>query len=141
MKFLAAILILASSAANAFVAKTYDAQVVRVLDGDTVVIAANYLPEPLKPELSVRIFGIDTPEKAPRAKCIAEAELGLAATAFTKQAVANAKTIQVSIMAWDKYGGRVLGDLLLNGNSLSKMLIDAGLARRYFGEKKESWCN
>lgn len=140
MKALAAILLLASGASSAFMAKTYDAEVIRVLDGDTVVIAARYLPEPLKPELAVRVFGVDTPEKAPRAKCIAEAERGLAATAFTKQAVANATTVQVSIMSWDKYGGRVLGDLLLNGNSLSKMLIDAGLARRYFGEKKESWC-
>ena len=44
---------------------TYDAQIVRVNDGDTVVIAAPFLPQPLKPELAVRIFGVDTPEKGP----------------------------------------------------------------------------
>jgi len=32
---------------------TYDAQIVRVSDGDTVVIAAPFLPAPLKPELAV----------------------------------------------------------------------------------------
>jgi endonuclease YncB( thermonuclease family) len=41
---------------------TYDAQIVRINDGDTVVIAAPFLPAPLKPELAVRIFGVDTPE-------------------------------------------------------------------------------
>jgi hypothetical protein len=29
---------------------TYDAQILRVTDGDTVVIAAPFLPAPLKPE-------------------------------------------------------------------------------------------
>lgn len=42
---------------------TYDAQILRVSDGDTVVIAAPFLPKPLKPELAVRVFGVDTPEK------------------------------------------------------------------------------
>ena len=41
---------------------TYDAQVIRVSDGDTIVISAPFLPAPLKPELAVRIFGVDTPE-------------------------------------------------------------------------------
>ena len=40
----------------------YDAVIKRVIDGDTVVIQAPYLPKPLKPEISVRIFGVDTPE-------------------------------------------------------------------------------
>ena len=35
---------------------TYDTQIVRVTDGDTVVIAAPFLPSPLKPELAVRVF-------------------------------------------------------------------------------------
>ena len=51
---------------------TYDAQIVRVSDGDTVVIAAPFLPAPLKPELAVRVFGVDTPEKGHRAQCPSE---------------------------------------------------------------------
>jgi len=42
---------------------TYDVKILRVSDGDTIVIAAPYLPPPLKPELAVRIYGVDTPEK------------------------------------------------------------------------------
>jgi endonuclease YncB( thermonuclease family) len=45
------------------VGATYDANIVRVSDGDTIVIAAPFLPQPLKPELAVRIFGVATPEK------------------------------------------------------------------------------
>jgi len=45
------------------------------------------------------------------------------------------------IMDWDKYGGRVLGDVILNGQSLRAMLIQNGFAREYYGEAKTSWCN
>ena len=43
-------------------------------------------------------------------------------------------------MDWDKYGGRVLGDVVLNGQSLRQMLIVNGHAREYYGEAKQSWC-
>jgi hypothetical protein len=43
-----------------------------VSDGDTIVIAAPFLPAPLKPELAVRIYGVDTPEKGHRAQCTQE---------------------------------------------------------------------
>jgi len=120
---------------------TYDAKIVRVNDGDTVVIAAPFLPLPLKPELAVRIFGVDTPEKGFRAQCPSEDQRGQAATAFTKNAVATTQKHQVILYGWDKFGGRVLGDLILNGVSLRAELIKNGYAREYFGEAKQSWCN
>lgn len=119
---------------------TYDAQILRVNDGDTVVIAAPYLPAPLKPELAVRIYGVDTPEKGFRAKCPQEEQRGQAATAFTKKAVAASTKQQVVLYEWDKFGGRVLGDLLLDGQSLRASLIANGFAREYYGEAKQSWC-
>lgn len=119
---------------------TYDAQIVRINDGDTVVIAAPFLPAPLKPELAVRIFGVDTPEKNHLAKCESEKQRGLAATEFTKKAVNASQKRQVVLYGWDKFGGRVLGDILLNGQSLRAMLIQNGFAREYFGEAKTSWC-
>jgi endonuclease YncB( thermonuclease family) len=120
---------------------TYDAQIVRVNDGDTVVISAPFLPQPLKPELAVRVFGVDTPEKGHRAQCPQENARGLAATEFTKNAIAASQKRQVTLYAWDKYGGRVLGDVILNGQSLRSMLIANGFAREYYGEAKTSWCN
>lgn len=119
---------------------TYDANILRVSDGDTVVIEAPFLPAPLKKELAVRVFGVDTPEKGFRAKCPQEDQRGQAASAFTKQAVANAQKRQVVLYDWDKFGGRVLGDIILNGQSLRTMLIQNGFAREYYGDAKQSWC-
>ena len=119
----------------------YDAVITRVIDGDTVALQADFLPAPLKKELSIRVFGVDTPEKGFRAACPSEAARGEAATAFTKQALNQASKRQIVLMDWDKYGGRVLGDVLLNGQSLRTMLIQNGFAREYYGEAKTSWCN
>lgn len=144
MKKILALLIM-SVASFAYAQKTpqgvtYDANILRVSDGDTIVIEAPFLPAPLKKELAVRIYGVDTPEKGFRAKCPQEDQRGQAASAFTKQAVANAQKRQVVLYDWDKFGGRVLGDIILNGQSLRSLLIQNGFAREYYGEAKQSWC-
>ena len=120
--------------------KIYDFAITRVIDGDTVEFEAEFLPEPLKQVLSIRIFGIDTPEKSFRASCDLEASKGAAASEFTKKQISDAKKLQIVIMDWDKFGGRVLGDVLIDGKSLRFMLIEKGYAREYHGEKKKSWC-
>jgi endonuclease YncB( thermonuclease family) len=119
----------------------YDAVITRIIDGDTVAFKAEWLPAPLKPELSLRVFGVDTPEKGHRAQCPQEAQRGEMASAFTKQQISASKHRQVVLMSWDKYGGRVLGDILLDGKSLRMILIQNGFAREYYGEAKTSWCN
>ena len=122
--------------------KVYDFPVTRVVDGDTVEFAAPFLPAPLKPKLAVRVFGVDTPEKGFRAKCESEAKRGADATAFTKKVISESKTARVAIIDWDKFGGRVLGDIILDNNvSLRGLLIQNGFAREYYGEAKQSWCN
>ena len=135
MKWLAILLLSASPV----LADAY--KITRVIDGDTVEIAVDFLPAPLPPKLSIRVLGIDTPEKSPRALCEAEAEKAKLASAFTKNAIATAAVIDVQIKSWDKYGGRVLGHVFIDGQSLAEMLINQGLARAYFGEAKSSWCN
>jgi len=120
---------------------TYDANIIRVTDGDTVVIAAPYLPAPIKPEIAVRVFGVDTPEKGFRGQCDAEKQRGEAASVFTKNAIASTQKHQVMLYGWDKFGGRVLGDIILNGVSLRAELIKNGFAREYYGDAKQSWCN
>jgi endonuclease YncB( thermonuclease family) len=119
---------------------TYDAQILRVSDGDTVVIAAPFLPQPLKPELAVRIYGVDTPEKGFRGQCDSEKARGEAASVFTKNLVSASQQRQVILYGWDKFGGRVLGDIILNGKSLRAQLIANGFAREYYGDAKQSWC-
>jgi len=122
--------------------KVYDFAVTRVIDGDTVEFAAPFLPAPLKPKLAVRVFGVDTPEKGFRAKCESEAKRGEAASAFTKKVITESKTARIAIIDWDKFGGRVLGDIILDNNvSLRALLIQNGFAREYYGDAKQSWCN
>lgn len=140
---LSSLLVLTSSVALAQKKKEgviYDVTLTRVIDGDTVAFQANWLPDPLKKELSIRVFGVDTPEKGHRAKCPSEDQRGQAATEFTKNTIAASKKRQVVLMDWDKYGGRVLGDVILDGKSLRNMLIEKGFAREYYGEAKTSWC-
>lgn len=119
---------------------TYNATILRVLDGDTVVIKADWVPRPMKKEIAVRIYGVDTPEKNPRAKCESENAKAQMATGFTRKMIELSTKQEVVLYDWDKYGGRVLGDLLLNDKSLRKMLIEQGHAREYYGEAKKSWC-
>jgi len=118
----------------------HDVTLTRVIDGDTVAFEANWLLDPLKKELSVRVYGVDTPEKGFRGQCDKEKSMGEAASKFTKDAVAKAKKTQINLMGWDKYGGRVLGDVILDGKSLRFMLIEKGYAREYYGDAKQSWC-
>jgi len=119
---------------------TYNAKITRIIDGDTVAFEAKWLPDPLKKELSIRVYGVDTPEKGFRAKCPEESKKGHDATDFTTSVIRNSKSHQVSIIDWDKYGGRVLGDVIIDGYSLRKLLIEKGYAREYYGEAKQSWC-
>ena len=119
----------------------YDVKLTRIIDGDTVAFEATWLPDPLKKGLSIRVFGVDTPEKNHLAKCESEKQRGLAATEFTKKMVNSSQKRQVVLYSWDKFGGRVLGDILLNGQSLRAMLIQNGFAREYYGDAKQSWCN
>lgn len=118
-----------------------DYKILRVVDGDTVEFEASFLPDPLPKKLKLRILGIDTPEKGHRAQCEKEAQLGEKATEMAKKLVLNATKKEIILKQWDKFGGRVLGDLILDGKSLKDSLIAAGLAREYYGDKKQSWCN
>lgn len=117
----------------------YDWKVIRAIDGDTVEIQVDFLPSELGNKLHIRIWGVDTPEKGFRAQSEHEKELGLKASEFTKNAIANAKEIKINLIMWDKFGGRVLGDVLIDGKSLRQLLLDNHLAREYYGDKKKSW--
>ena len=120
-------------------------KITRVIDGDTVEFQADFMPDPLPKKLSIRVLGVDTPEKGHRAACPQEAAAAEKASQFTKDALNAAikagQPIQILLEKHDKFGGRVLGDVLINGQRLSAMLIANGHARPYHGEKKTSWCN
>ena len=121
----------------------YNWKVIRVVDGDTLEIANQFLPKELK--LFVRMKGVDSPEKAPRAKCEKENILAQKASNYTKNSIEkaqkNRQKITFSEIKWDKYGGRIVAKVMINESDLGQELVGKGLARVYNGEKKKTWCN
>jgi len=138
-KMIGALLLTSAVSAQA---NPYDMVVTKVTDGDTIRVDASswVLPE-LGDTIGIRIMGIDTPEKGGRAKCDAEAELGEKATEFAKSVIAVGDTVQVEVIQWDKFGGRIDAVVLVDGQNFGQMQIDRGLAKPYDGGTKESWCD
>ena len=135
-----AVLLAVSQPVGSAQAADYSWPVVRVVDGDTVKVDAGADLPPELASLSVRLRGVDTPEKGRLAKCDAERRAAAAATAFAEAAIGRARVIVVRDPAWGKWGGRVIADLVLDGASLSAALLEAGHGRAYRGGKRRSWC-
>ena len=106
-------------------------------DGDTCYVTVPALPKELQ-SMSIRILGIDTPEI--RGECESEKQLAKKARELANSLFKSAKVIEFKDIDWDKYGGRILANVYLDEELYSDKLIAAGLAKPYFGETKESWC-
>ena len=107
-------------------------------DGDTCYIIYESLPESLQ-KMSIRVLGIDTPEI--KGNCNKEKELALEAREFANSVFKAAKNIEFKDLKWDKYGGRVLSNVYLDGKLYADLIIAKGLAKSYDGGKKISWCD
>ncbi len=122
------------------IAGPIDAEVIRVIDGDTIqVLSHPWLDTTV--ETRVRLSGIDTPEKGARAKCPAEAAKGERASKLTRDLLPPGAKVQLSQVVQDKYGGRVVAKLQApDGRDVGATLIKAKLAYPYDGGTKRSWC-
>ena len=107
-------------------------------DGDTCYVIAPSLPESLQ-KMSVRVLGIDTPEI--RGDCDKEKALAKPGRVVANREFRAAKLIEFRDLKWDKYGGRVLSNVYLDGELYAQKLIDSGLARAYDGGTKKGWCD
>ena len=114
----------------------YAADVVRIIDGDSIVLKAD-LGFDVWINKSFRLNGIDTPEsrinikKYPeRAK---EKELGLLAKQKLKEWLVG--DITLKSYGTDKYG-RVLGDIFCEKGNVAELLKKENLAVDYFGGTK-----
>lgn len=114
------------------------ARVLRVVDGDTVVVRARiWLGQDV--ETSVRVAGIDTPEK--RGKCDSERQAADRAQAFTAQRLEVESWVALHDVIADKYGKRVVARIVTPaGEDIGAALIAQGLARPYGGRTKQPWC-
>lgn len=117
------------------IAGPVEAQVLRVIDGDTLLVEARPWPQQ-KVEVYVRIRGIDTPEI--RSKCLEIREAGLAARRALEELAEASATVRLSRISGDKYFGRVVADVTLAGDvQAADHLLLAGLAQDYDGGRKQ----
>ncbi len=138
MKHLAALLCLIAAPALAH----YQAELIKVSDGDTVKLAVEVWPG-LVQTANVRLIGIDTPESRRGKKSgvtIPECEIALGKMAgrFTEDFLTG-KSIQLHDVELGKYAGRVLGRITADNEDLGQALIAAGLGAKYEGGKREIW--
>tara|TARA_B110000503_G_C7057969_1_gene375318 strand:- start:350 stop:739 length:390 start_codon:yes stop_codon:yes gene_type:complete len=106
----------------------YDAQVVRVIDGDTLDLIVD-LGFKVMFNTRIRMIGIDTPEKNfPYGKVVKNYLTNLL----------EGSSVYVDVTKKDKYG-RYLGLVYLNKNdekSVNDMLIDIEMAKAYHGASR-----
>jgi micrococcal nuclease len=110
-------------------AATCQPQQLRVWDGDSFLIGMKHGSE------RVRILGLDAAEI--EGKCSYEIQMAKKAKRRLSE-LANGQRVQVFRNGKDKYG-RTLARVLVNGNDVSQILINEGLARPWRGHR-EPWC-
>jgi endonuclease YncB( thermonuclease family) len=113
-----------------------DAEVVRVVDGDTIEVRA-LIWFGQSVDVRVRINGVDAPEM--EARCADERRRALQARDYLVQRVGGGY-VRLSSVVYDKYGGRVRAIVSDGGGDVGSALIAKGLARPYHGERRQSWC-
>lgn len=118
--------------------KIINARIEDIYDGDTVKIIIFFGEMPVK--FALRILGIDTPEiRQSDGRLTEEHHAAVRVRDYIRSLFPN-NIAKIRISDWDKYGGRVLGDLyLLTGENVSEILMSGGWARKYQGEKKKAW--
>lgn len=109
-------------------------KLIRVSDGDTFVVDIKDYPDIVGKNISIRIYGIDTPEKLDIRDQFRQ--LALKAKVYSISKLTTAKTIELKNMKRDKYF-RILADVFVDGEDLGKLLIANGYAKAYFGGHKE----
>ena len=112
-------------------------EVIRVIDGDTIVVRAHpWLG--VFVETRVRLEGIDAPEL--HARCDREKVLAEQARGRLTALLAGGQA-RISDIRNDKYGGRIRARVFDSaGVDVGAVLVAAGLARPYHGERRRSWC-
>jgi endonuclease YncB( thermonuclease family) len=106
-------------------------QIVEVYDGDTFKIDLPSQHPLFGDDISVRVFGIDTPEM--RGTSDEVKALAYKAKNRTQELLSDAKTIELKNPQRGKYF-RVLAEVWIDGESLGEKLKSDGLAKDYDGE-------
>ncbi len=107
-------------------------------DGDTIKFNFPGTHPLLGQDISVRLLGVDTPELRSPLKC--EKLLALEAKHFVKKLFDHAKRIDILNAQRGKFF-RILGDVIIDGQSVGNALLKEGLGRPYDGGTHfYQWC-
>lgn len=94
----------------------YKATLVRVIDGDTVVLSID-LGFKVTFQLNARLYGINAPEVHGTTR-----DAGLAAAAYLRTLLASSSVLLVESKAIDKFGGRY--DMVLSTQAADGALVN-----------------
>ena len=112
---------------------------VRNYDGDTITFNLPNLHPIIGKKIRVRLNGIDTPEI--KGKCDKEKYDAEQAREMVEDILKDAEKITLKNMQRGNYF-RIASDVIVDGESLADMLIEAGMAIKYSGGKKtHKWCD
>jgi len=114
---------------------TYNVEVTRVVDGDTVDVDIDLGFGMVYKKQRVRLMGIDTPES--RTRNLEEKFYGLKAKEFMKSMVQGKKGVKLVSHDKGKFG-RILGELFIPNTDISvnQLMIDNWHAVPYLGQSK-----
>ena len=111
---------------------------IRNYDGDTITFNLPGLHPIIGEKISIRVNSIDTPEI--RGNCEKEKYDAKQAKEMVTDILKDAEQIVLRNMERGKYF-RIAADVIVDGENLADVLIEAGMAVRYDGGKKtHKWC-
>jgi len=112
-------------------------KVISIYDGDTLRVNIDSFPDIVGKNIRIRIKGIDAPEI--KGKCQTEIDLAIMARDYLRNAINQSSQIELRNIERGKYF-RIVGELYIDGENISKGLIKEKLVYIYHGGKKRSWC-
>jgi endonuclease YncB( thermonuclease family) len=116
------------------IAGPVSAEIVRVIDGDTILVDASPWPQQTI-EVYVRLRGIDAPEL--HSPCPAVRREAERAQAALEEIMPATGEVQLTSISGDKYFGRILADVTTaDGRNPAETLLSAGYAVSYHGGRK-----
>ena len=113
----------------------YNCKIVRVIDGDSIILDIDLGFGLWIHGESIRLYGVDTPEC--RSRSATEKKAGLLAKGFVIQALHEGGTYKLTTKEKGKFG-RYLGTIKINGElTINAALISEHLAVPYSGQNKK----
>jgi len=114
-----------------------DVEVVRVYDGDTIVVTVPGVPPVFGRHLRVRLRDLDAPEL--KGHCAEETAAAERVRAELMALVRQGKRVMLQRVQRDTYF-RLDATLIIDGVDINAHLLREGLVRPYHGAKRQPWC-